>query len=491
MSPLYRSAFALADDIRSGRVSSLATLDFFLARIADLNPALNAVIALDTERARNRAREADAAAARGESWGPLHGVPLTIKDAFCTEGLVTVGGIAECRDNIPGNNAVAVQRYIDAGAIVFGKTNVPFMSADLQSFNDVYGTTNNPWDTGRTPGGSSGGAAAAVAAGFTPLELGSDIGGSIRTPSHFNGVFGHKSSYGLVSSRGHLPPGESVLSEADLSVIGPIGTCVDDLERALDVLLGAALEVAAGWRVDLPAPSFTALENLRVAVWSDDTFCPVDASVAAAIESAADTLQGLGASVDRAARPALDPEHNHHNYVQLLMAALAGDMPEQIRTAAKEMVAAADPQDMSEPLLQMRGIAMDHQGWLSQNERRLRTRAVWERFFEDFDVLLCPCVHVPAFPHDQSPDMHARTLLVNGEAQPYTRLLRWAGLTLNAYLPVTAVPAGLSPEGLPVGMQVVSRYLGDRTTLAAARLLEQHHRSFTPPPGYAAEPAQA
>lgn len=491
MSPLYRSAFALADDIRTGRTSSLATLDFFLERIARLNPALNAVIALDADRARERARAADAAAARGESWGPLHGVPLTIKDAFCTEGLVTVGGIPDCRENVPTRNAVAVQRYIDAGAIVFGKTNVPFMSSDLQSFNEVYGTTNNPWNTECTPGGSSGGAAAAVAAGFTPLELGSDIGGSIRTPSHFNGVFGHKSSYGIVSARGHLPPGESVLSEADLSVIGPIGTCVDDLERALDVLLGAAPEVDAGWRVDLPAASFTSANTLRVAVWSNDTFCPVDTSIAAAIEAAADTLEGLGARVDRTARPELDPERNHHNYIQLLMAALGGDMPEQVRVMAREMVAAADPQDMSEPLLQMRGIAMDHQLWLSQNERRLRTRAVWERFFTDYDVLLCPCVHVPAFPHDHEPDMHARRLPVNGEPQPYTRLLRWAGLTLNAHLPATAVPVGLSPDGLPIGMQVVSRYLGDRTTLAAARLLEANHRAFTPPPGYGDDAGQA
>ena len=202
MDILYRSAFALARDIKAGTLSSRTVLEFFLDRIERINPKLNAIVALDIDRAKVRADAADRAAAKSKDWGPLHGVPLTIKDALCTEGLVTVGGIPDCKDHVPSVNAHAVQQYVNAGAIVFGKTNVPFMSADLQSFNDIYGTTNNPWNIDRTCGGSSGGAAAAVAAGLTPLEIGSDIGGSIRTASHFNGVFGHKSSYGIVSSTG-------------------------------------------------------------------------------------------------------------------------------------------------------------------------------------------------------------------------------------------------------------------------------------------------
>jgi amidase len=157
-------------------------------------------------------------------------------------------------------------------------------------------------------------------------------------------------------------------------------------------------------------------------------------------------------------------------------------MPVEVREMAAAAVAEADPTDMSEPLLQMRGVALSHSDWLRQNERRLRTRAAWEAFFEDYDVLICPCAMVPAFPHDHEPDMHARSLPVNGEQRPYTDMLKWAGLTLNAYLPTTAVPAGLSSDGLPIGAQVVSRYLGDRTTLAVAKLLEAHHRAFTPPP---------
>ena len=484
MSILYRSAFGLARDIKAGKLSAVTVLEFFLERVERYNGPLNAVITLDADRALARAVDADRAAAAGEDWGPLHGVPMTIKDAWCTEGIVTVGGIPERSTFVPRANAIPVQRLVDAGAVIFGKTNVPFMSADLQTFNDVFGVSNNPWDTMRTCGGSSGGAAAAVAAGLTPLEIGSDIGGSIRTPSHFNGLFGHKSSYDLISTRGHLPPGEDVLAEADLSVAGPIATCVDDLEQSLALLVGPAPDITAHALPPLPTPSFREPAHLRVAVWADDPFCPVDRAIADHIEAAAQALERLGAHVDREARPAVDMAANHANYVQLLMAVLGVDMPAALREGARAMVDAADPDDMSEPLLQMRGIALDHRGWLVQNEQRQRTRVAWESFFRDYDVLLCPCAHVPAFPHDHNPDLQARLLTVNGEQRPYTELLRWAGLTLNAYLPATAVPLGTTRDGLPVGMQIASRYLGDRTTLAVARLLETHHRAFVPPPGF-------
>lgn len=481
---LYRSAFGLADDIKAGKLSAVSVLEFFLDRVKRLNDGINAVVALDTDRALARALEADRAAADGEDWGPLHGVPMTIKDAWCTQGLVTTGGIPERQDFVPERNAIAVQRLVDAGAIIFGKTNVPYMSADLQSFNDIYGVTNNPWNSQRTCGGSSGGAAAALAAGLTPLELGSDIGGSIRTPSHFNGVFGHKSSYKLITKRGHLPPGDTVLSEADLSCAGPLATCVDDLEQALALLMGSAPDVPAYSISALPTPSFRDASHLRVAVWANDDFCPVDTAIAEHIESAARTLESLGAHVDRKARPALDPVANHINYTQLLLAVVGANMPDEVRQMAHDMVAAADSNDMSEPLLQMRGISLSHRDWMTQNEIRQRTRVAWEAFFRDYDVLLCPCAHVPAFPHDHNPDMQARRIAVNGEERPYTDIMKWAGLTLNAYLPATAVPLGTTSDGLPVGLQIASRYLGDRTTLAVARLLETNHRAFVPPPGY-------
>jgi len=484
MNLLYRSAFAIAEDIKAKKITAREVLEFFLDRVTRYNPELNSVIALDEQRARDRADEADAAVARGEDWGPLHGVPITIKDALATEGLVTVGGIPECRDNVPRESALAVQSYVDAGANIFGKTNVPFMSSDLQTYNEVYGTTNNPWNTDRTCGGSSGGAASALAAGLTPLELGSDIGGSIRTPCHFNGVFGHKPSFGIVPQRGHLPPGEGVLTEGDLSVVGPLGTCVDDLERALDIVAAPMPEDAPAWKLELPAASFTSAAELRVAVWSDDTFCPVDKDVAQRIEQAAGALANIGASVDYSARPDFDPMENQVNYGLLLMAAMGGGMPQEVFDAASAMVAAADPDDMSQPLLQMRGIALSHRDWQHQNEKRLKIRAAWTDFFQDFDVLLCPCAMVSAFPHDHNPDMHARVLQVNGEQRPYMDVLSWAGLTLNAYLPVTVVPVGLSADGLPIGVQIVAPFLGDRSSLAVGRLLEEHHWGFVAPAGY-------
>ncbi len=479
---LYRPAFDLATDIKAGKLSSVAILEFFLDRVENINPALNAVVALDPERARARAAEADAAAERGEDWGPLHGVPLTIKDALCTEGLVTVGGIPECRDNIPASNAVAVQRYLDAGAIVFGKTNVPFMSSDLQSFNEVYGTTNNPWNQERTCGGSSGGAAAAVAAGLTPLELGSDIGGSIRTPSHFNGVFGHKPSFGIISQRGHLPPGEHVLSESDLSVVGPIASNVSDLERAMDVLVAPNPEDARAYSIKLPPARTTEVSTLRVAVWADDEFCPVDRDIRSAIEAAADSLAAAGASINHSARPAVDPASNQVNYAIMLMAAMGGGMPDAVYNMMKELADTSDPADLSMPVLQARGIAASHREWTRQMEKREHIRRAWSEFFQQYDVLLCPCAFTTAFPHDHNPDMHARRLTINGDERPYLDVLGWAGLTLNALLPVTAVPIGTSSEGLPIGVQVAADYLEDRTALAAAKMLEVHHRGFQAPP---------
>lgn len=486
MNILYASPFALAEAIKAQTLTSSAVLAFFLNRVEQHNPALNAVVALDIDRAKARAQAADDAASNGENWGPLHGVPMTIKDALCTEGIVTVGGIPECKDHVPKANAIAVQRYIDAGAIIFGKTNVPFMSSDLQSYNDIYGATNNPWNVERTCGGSSGGASASVAAGLTPLELGSDIGGSIRTPSHFNGVFGHKPSFGIVSQRGHLPPGEGALSESDLSVVGPIGTSADDLEKALELLVAPDPEDAKAYSINLPPARTTDPTQLKVAVWADDAYCPVDSEIVAAINAAADSLEQAGAHVDRAARPDIDFEKNHLNYGHMLMAAMGSGMPYAVFEMMKEIAEASDPADISSSTLQARGISSSHREWNSGLERRAHLRAAWAKFFQDYDVLLCPCAHVTAFPHDHSPDIAARTHTVNGEIREYMEILKWAGLTLNALLPVTATPIATSSEGLPIGVQVVADYLEDRTALAVAKMLEQHHRAFVPPPHYGA-----
>ncbi len=481
MSILYKSAFELATDIKAGKLSSAEVLAFFLDRIEEINPTINAVVAFDTERARVRAAEADAAAAKGEDWGPLHGVPCTIKDALRVAGLVTTGGDTKHKDHVPTSNAIAVQRYLDAGAIVFGKTNVPFMSSDLQSYNDIYGTTNNPWNVERTCGGSSGGAGAAIAAGLTPIEIGSDIGGSIRTPAHFNGVYGHKPSWGIVPERGHLPPGEFTQSESDLSVIGPMGTCVDDLEQALDLLAGPLPEMAPAYSIDLPAARVTDVKQLKVAVWSDDELCPVDSDIKGAIDAAADCLEQLGATVDHTARPDFDVRKYQQNYRYLLSAAMGGGMPDAVFSAMSDVLANTAENDMSDGAIMARGIAGPHRLFARENEKRLLFRKTWSEFFKDYHAVLCPCAFVTAFPHDHSPDQSARVLICNGEERPYFDVLFYAGLTLNAYLPATAVPVGTSSEGLPIGMQIAGNYLEDKTTLAVARILEQEFRGFQAP----------
>src|SRR5262245_13744047 len=276
---VFRPAVALAKALRAGELGSRELLEQHISRVERLNPRLNAVVAFDFERARRRADEADAARKRGTLLGPLHGLPMTIKDSLETEGLCTTCGVPELSKHVPARDAAPVARLRAAGAVVFGKTNTPTWTMDVQTYNPVYGATNNPWDTTRSPGGSSGGAAAAVAAGLTTLEMGSDIGGSIRNPAHYCGVYGHKPSWGIVPDRGHLPPPPGTLADTDIGVFGPIGRSADDLALLLEVIAGPAEDQAVGWRLALPPPRRGALGDYRVAAWLDDPACPVDDAV--------------------------------------------------------------------------------------------------------------------------------------------------------------------------------------------------------------------
>src|SRR3954451_24940788 len=246
----FGSATQLALEIRDRRIGCLELLDFYLARAERHNPALNAVIVWQVDAARQRARDADAALARGEVWGPLHGVPMTVKESFNVEGLPSTWGNPVWKDRISTDNAVLVDRLLAAGAVIYGKTNVPLMLQDAQSYNDVFGTTNNPWDKARGPGGSSGGEGAALAAGFSALGAGSDIAGSLRNPAHYCGIYAHKPTWGLIPTRGHSPTG--ALTPTDISVVGPMARDAADLDLALRVLAGPDLAEAATWRAALP-----------------------------------------------------------------------------------------------------------------------------------------------------------------------------------------------------------------------------------------------
>src|SRR5215470_6826508 len=261
----YLTAIDLAKRIRQREISSRETLGYFLARVATLDKNINSVVTLDAERARAEADAADATLARGVVRGPLHGVPMTIKDSFQTAGTRTTSGAPELADFIPQEDAWPVARLREAGAVIFGKTNLPIYAGDLQSYNAVFGTTNNPYDLTRTPGGSSGGSAAALAGGFTPLELGSDIGGSIRLPSHMSGVVGHKPSYGVVPAHGQIPGPPGTLTLADLAVAGPMASTVEDLELALDIMAGPNRWEKTAWRLELPLPRRQTFEEYRIA----------------------------------------------------------------------------------------------------------------------------------------------------------------------------------------------------------------------------------
>jgi amidase len=480
----YRTATALLSDMEARRIGSLEVLDHLLARAERYNPPINAIVVRDIERARARAREADAARRRGDSWGPLHGLPMTVKECFDVEGLPTTAGSPGLKANAAMRHADAVRRLVDAGAVVFGKTNVPLFAGDLQTYNEVYGTTNNPWDTTRGPGGSSGGSAAALAAGLTPLELGSDIGGSIRTPAHFCGVYGHKPSYGLVSLRGHVPGPPNSLLQVDIAVAGPLARSAEDLDLALSVMAGPAEFDAPAWRVALPAPRHRRLAEYRVAVCADDPFCPVDPEMAELIRAAAAALAKGGAHVADA-KPDLDFGHCFRLYYQMLAATMAVDFPEPVMQGLEMKARSASDGTTAYADLFARGASMRHATYLRAAGERQKQRAAWASFFRDWDVFLCPVVMTAAFPHDHAPDMLTRRIAVNGTARPYGDTLCWAGLIGNVRLPATVVPIGRTRAGLPVGMQIVGPYLEDRTPIDLAKRLADLIGGFTPPPGYA------
>ncbi len=473
-------AVDLAAAIRTGEVSSREALYVLLDRIRDLDGPINAVVATDIERAAERAGAADQAAARGEWWGSLHGVPMTVKDSFEVAGMPTTSGSPTLADHVPETNAAAVQRLLEAGAVVFGKTNLPLWAGDLQSYNDVYGTTGNPWDLGRTPGGSSGGSAAAVAAGFTPLELGSDIGGSIRNPAHFCGVYGHKPTYGVVSMRGHIPGPPGMARRSDLAVAGPLARTAADLALGLDVLASPANDDAIAWRLELPPPRHDELGDFRVAAWLDHERCPVDAEVAAVVDGAVGALEAAGVAVDREARPDVDPVRSDYVYQRLLLSVTSGGFPTEMVERFREQAAALDPEDRSAAAGRLRGIVHPHRDWVSADESRHRMRRAWAAFFRDFDVLLTPAMPTVAFPHDHS-SLSRRTVTLGGVERPYLDQVFWSGIATVAYLPATVAPVGTA-SGLPVGIQIIGPYLEDHTPIEFARLLAGVVGSFRAPP---------
>jgi amidase len=478
----FASATELAAALREKRISSRELLDLYLRRIERYNPAVNAVVTVDAERARGDAGAADDELARGELRGPLHGLPMTIKDSIETAGMLSTAGAPILADYVPERDADAVARLRAAGAVIFGKTNVPLFASDFQSYNEVFGTTNNPWDLARAPGGSSGGAAAALAAGFTSFELGSDIGGSIRNPAHYCGVYGHKPTYGIVPGRGHLPPGQ--LAPTDISVLGPLGRGADDLDLGLDVLAGPDEATATAWALTLPPPRRRSVGEYRIAAWLDDPSAPIDRSVQSAIGGAIDALRAAGATVDEEARPGFTFEEAVDVYERLMYPAIARAVPQETYDEMAGQAAVADPADRSPRTRFARNVTARHRAWQTANERRHQIRALWAQFFRSYDAVLCPVAPTAAFLHDHNPDLDARTVEVNGTRRRVSEMGAWAGLSNAYFLPSTVAPVGRTAAGLPVGVQIVGPYLEDRTTIDIARRLAGLIGGFVAPPGY-------
>jgi amidase len=480
----YRTAGQLAGALQKREVSALELTDRFIARIEALDGDLNAVPVRDFARAREAARKADEALAHGERL-PLLGVPVTIKESYNIAGLPTTWGMPAFKDFVAEEDALAVARLKAAGAVVLGKTNVPFSLGDWQSYNDIYGTTNNPWDRRRSPGGSSGGSSAALAAGFGPLSLGSDIGGSLRVPAHFCGVCAHKPTFDLVASRGHAPPGVLAGARRDMAVIGPMARSVDDLVLALDVIAGPD-EAADGraYRLDLPPARGEKFSDYRVLVLAEHPLLPSSAAVAASLDRLSKGLVAAGADVRRETPLLPDLGASAKLYVKLLNAFLSAGIPDdryqELRSAAEKI--SAEDQSLVADL--MRGALMSHRDWVRTDLARQGLRQRWRALFRDFDVVICPPAATPAFPHDHTEPQTARKITVDGKEFPYLQNLVWADPATTCGLPATVVPTGVA-DGLPVGVQIIGPEYEDRTPLAFARLVEREFGGFAAPPGYA------
>jgi len=437
-------AAELARALAERKVSARELFDAAVDRIERLDPAINAVVVRDFDRAREAAAASDAALARGEH-RPLLGVPMTVKEAFNVAGLPTTWGNEGKKSWIAPTDSVVVARLKAAGAVILGKTNVALNLADWPSVNPAYGRTVNPHDHSRSPGGSSGGSAAALAAGMVPLEYGSDIGGSIRVPAAFCGVVGHKPSYGLVPTRGHAPPGTDGVSPP-LNVVGPLAREVRDLELALDVTAGPEDDDGTAYVLDLCPPRHERLADYRVLVLDSHPLAPVDGEIRAAIARLADELRKAGVKVADRTDLLPDLANAHAAYMRLLLTVMSygGPPSPELPTA---------------------------HGYMDLLNAQLAVRRRWDALFQSFDVVVAPTAGTVAFPHMEG-EWASRSITIDGQQRPFAEQIAWAGLVTFPQLPATAVPVGRNGEGLPIGIQIIGPRLEDRTPLAFARHLE-------------------
>ncbi len=479
----FKSAVELSAALAARKVSSVELTQDAIDRVERHDGTVNAVCVRDFDRALSAAREADAALSRGEN-KPLLGLPLTIKESFNIAGLPTTWGYVPQKGFRPSEDALAITRVKDAGGVILGKTNVPVGLADWQSYNDIYGTTNNPYDLGRTPGGSSGGSSAALAAGYGPLSLGSDIGGSLRVPAFHCGVFAHKPTYGLCALRGHTPPPfPAIPMDRDMAVIGPMARSAADLALLLDVMAGPdPLEAGVGYKLALPAARHNALKDFRVLAIDSDSVLPPNREIRGAIEKLVGQLTGAGVTVARESPLLPNFAESSRLYMRMLLAFLGAFSLPDVLAGAQAAAAQLSPDDKSLAAERLRGMTTSHRAWVFDEGARAGLRAQWRELFRSFDAVICPIMPTPAYPHDHSEDQEQRRINIDGKDYNYTDQLAWPGIATLPGLPSTAIPLGLSREGLPLGVQIVGPWLEDRTPLKLAELIEREFGGFVPPP---------
>ncbi|HET8891360.1 MAG TPA: amidase [Candidatus Angelobacter sp.] len=476
----FATALQAANAIRTKKVSSVELTERMFARIDHYNPQLNVFAYQLREDALAQAKRADAALAHGKASGVFHGVPITVKESFAVAGHPCTWGFPPLRDSKAPQNSDVVGRLLsDAGAVLLGATNVPVALADWQSYNPIYGQTNNPWDVKRSPGGSSGGSAAGLAAGLGYLSVGSDIGGSIRVPAHFCGIYGHKPTLDLVSLQGHIPGGNPGLPDFStlLAVGGPLARSASDLLAALKVLGGPAGWDAKAWKWQMPEPRARSLKDFRVGYVIDDPIAPPTPDVKAVLENAIEKLGSAGAKLKAGWPEGLKPAELMANYKFMLEAFFYSTAPPEEQEREKKTF----PDLMAG---KNSGALSSFADWQQQNFRRLAYRAQWQAYFNQVDVFLSPVAFTAAFPHDHSEPQDQRTIATSAGPRHYMDMLNWIAPATLTGCPATVAPVGRTAQGLPVGIQIMGPFWEDATPITFADLLARETGGFVPPPGY-------
>jgi amidase len=472
----FSTAGEMLAALRARKISSSELVELHLKRIEELDGPLNSIPVRTADRARDAAKRADAALARGQR-APLLGLPMTLKESTQTAGLPQTAGMELFKDYKPATDGPISTAVFEAGACLLGKTNIPVALGDWQADSPVYGRCNNPWDLKRTPGGSTGGGGAALAAGLTPLEVGSDIGGSIRVPGTYCGVYGHRPTETAIPRPGSFPMADLPNPAALMGVQGPLARSADDLELLFDVIAGPEVGEAAGWRLELPQARHARLGDFRVAVMPPFPWVKPSAEMQSKVDALARFLSQQGAKVAQA-MPSFNYEQYFRDYLCLLTVQVTQGQSREEREAAAKARSNRGLLDA-----QADGLTIDAVGYLALLRRREQARAAWRTFFKDWDVLIGPMTLDAAFEHQTGP-LSERRLRIDNEQVPYELNLTYPMWAIFAGQPSTAFPAGLNRAGLPLGLQAIGPYLEDRTTLRFAQLLEREWEGFRRPPGY-------